>query len=550
MKTTTSLILVYIVVFSMPCMGYSADSIDNADYQYNQQMDFQERLHTQRDKKVDLYNTVKINKNFKLPEEADSFYIAKIELIDDTGKFNWLQKYLNKYSQQKIGKNGLIELVKIATLMLANKGYATTRISIPQQNLSNGVLLLKVVPGRIGKINVIGKDKIKWFNAFPIKSGDILNYRNLEQGVEQVQRLQSQSIKLQIVPSENVGESDINIFSVQGKNIRGMLIFDDSGDKNTGRYQSALNLTIENPLHLNDSLDIYLGHDLDNNNELKGTRNYNFNYTIPYKKWLFSVSKNHYFSHQNLSFWNFDYQYNARYDKTEFTGQYLLNRNASIKTTGYFKIAKQQIEKDISGTKLVLQGKTVTNGELGIMHKIKHNQDDYNLKLGCKFNLPWFNSEEDAAQLVTNYKIWQLTANLNKPFRIGKLKTKYKTTLSAQYSADNIYPSDEFAIGGRYSVRGFDGKNNLSATNGFFWQNELAFPNGKGEYYTGIDFGYIDSKDIVGGYKDKTLIGYVIGARGMYKNIYYDVFGGVPLKKPDQFESNKFMVGFQMIYLF
>lgn len=51
-----------------------------------------------------------------------------------------------------------------------------------------------------------------------------------------------------------------------------MLIFDDSGDENTGRYQSALNLTVENPLNLSDTLDIYLGHDLDNNNDLKGTK--------------------------------------------------------------------------------------------------------------------------------------------------------------------------------------------------------------------------------------------------------------------------------------
>lgn len=125
--------------------------------------------------------------------------------------------------------------------MLANKGFATTRINVPQQSLSTGILKLKI-SGYIGKINVL-ENKIKWSNTFPIKSGDILNYRNLEQGVEQIQRLQSQQVKLQIIPSENSGESDINIYCTR-KN-RGMLIFDDSGDENTGRYQSALNLTVE-----------------------------------------------------------------------------------------------------------------------------------------------------------------------------------------------------------------------------------------------------------------------------------------------------------------
>ena len=79
--------------------------------------------------------------------------------------------------------------------------------------------------------------------------------------------------------------------------------------------------------------------------------------------------------------------------------------------------------------------------------------------------------------------------NLSVIIEIGKIKTKYKTTLSAQYATNNIYPSDEFTIGGRYSVRGFDGKNNLSGENGFYWQNEITFPNGRGEYYCGLDMG-------------------------------------------------------------
>ena len=474
-----SLLLFFFFLINITSVVYSDNIINNSDHQYNQQLEFQEKLRLGNNSNVNLYDNIKVDRKYELPQDENSFYISHIELIDDTGRFKWLQKILNKYDRQKIGKSGLTELVKRVTILLANKGFATTRINVPQQSLSTGILKLKIIPGYIGKINVLGKQKIKWSNTFPIKSGDILNYRNLEQGVEQIQRLQSQQVKLQIIPSENSGESDINIYSVQGKNIRGMLIFDDSGDENTGRYQSALNLTVENPLNLSDTLDIYLGHDLDNNNDLKGTKNYNINYTIPYKKWLFSISKNHYFSHQSLMFWNFAYQYNARYDRIEFMSQYLLNRDASSKTSGYVKISKQKIEKDIDGIELILQGKNVTNGEVGIMHKLKHNASDYNFKLGCKFNLPWFNSEKDASQLVSNYRIWQFTANMNRPFKIGKIKTKYKTTLSAQYATNNIYPSDEFTIGGRYSVRGFDGKNNLSGENGFYWQNEITFPSGE-----------------------------------------------------------------------
>ena len=59
--------------------------------------------------------------------------------------------------------------------------------------------------GRLHKI-IYGKDSalILWKNAFPIKEGDILNIRRLEQGLEQMKRVSSSDISMKLLPADNI----------------------------------------------------------------------------------------------------------------------------------------------------------------------------------------------------------------------------------------------------------------------------------------------------------------------------------------------------------
>ena len=59
--------------------------------------------------------------------------------------------------------------------------------------------------GRLHKI-IYGKDSalIPWKNAFPIKEGDILNIRHLEQGLEQMKRVSSLDVSMKLLPADNI----------------------------------------------------------------------------------------------------------------------------------------------------------------------------------------------------------------------------------------------------------------------------------------------------------------------------------------------------------
>lgn len=89
-----SALLVFFFLANITSVVYSDNIIDNSDHQYNQQLEFQEKLHSGNDNNINLYDNITIDRKYELPQDENSFYISHIELIDDTGRFRWLQKIM------------------------------------------------------------------------------------------------------------------------------------------------------------------------------------------------------------------------------------------------------------------------------------------------------------------------------------------------------------------------------------------------------------------------------------------------------------------------
>ena len=111
-------------------------------------------------------------------------------------------------------------------------------------------------------------------------------------------------------------------------------------------------------------------------------------------------------------------------------------------------------------------------------------------------------------------------------------------------------PLDRFAIGGRHTVRGFDGENLLSAENGWLLRNELAWAyarDGGHELYLGLDHGEVggaSARWLAG----KRLSGAVLGLRGTFKGLAYDFFAGTPVDKPTGFRTSSRVAGFNLVW--
>ena len=138
--------------------------------------------------------------------------------------------------------------------------------------------------------------------------------------------------------------------------------------------------------------------------------------------------------------------------------------------------------------------------------------------------------------------------SLNQPFALGQQPWRYYTSLRGQWSANALTPQERLAIGGRYTVCGFDGEMSLSGERGMVWRNELAWNvQSRGhELYTALDYGRVggpSARSLVG----KQLTGAALGVRGaLWRRFSYDLFAGVPLSKPDAFHTSGATAGFSV----
>jgi len=100
-------------------------------------------------------------------------------------------------------------------------------------------------------------------------------------------------------------------------------------------------------------------------------------------------------------------------------------------------------------------------------------------------------------------------------------------------------------------VRGFDGENTLLAERGWLIRNDLGWMAGQSglELYLGLDHGEVggDSSNRLLG---KRLTGAVLGLRGEFKGVAYDVFVGTPLDKPEGFKAATAITGFTLSWSF
>ncbi len=144
------------------------------------------------------------------------------------------------------------------------RGFVTTRVLASEQDLSTGVLRLILVAGRIcaARLQTDAQGRGTLWNALPTAPGELLNLRDVEQALENLQRPPTVEADIQITPCEpqpggpavRPGESELSIQWKQRLPFRLGLSIDDSGTRASGRYQGALTFSYDNALNLNDLL--------------------------------------------------------------------------------------------------------------------------------------------------------------------------------------------------------------------------------------------------------------------------------------------------------
>lgn len=576
----THLSLAVLAAFSF--QAALADTIEESESRRQEMRRRQQEQQLQREVDVRLDDTRQSTLTPSAAESAESpcFPIHTVTLTGDAaGRFQFaLKKALKEtgfQSGQCLGAQGINRMMVAAQNAVIGHGYTTTRILAAPQDLNSGTLELTVLPGKVRSVrtDTSHNDQTRaariaaFQNEIPLKGGDILNLRRIEQGLENLKRVPTAEADIQIVPADTPDESDIVVAWRQRLlPYRLSLGVDDSGSKTTGKYQGSLTFSADNPFGLSDlfylSYGRHLGHtdahtDSEGKKTAGGTQSYAFHYSVPAGNWLWSWNHNYYRYHQAVAGINEVYDYNGKSRGSDIGFTRLLYRDARRKSHIGFKLWQKENQSFIDDAEVEVQRRKTAGWQLSLKHKEYIGRSTLDIGLGYKRGTGMADAiaapEEVFDEGTSRMKVITADISYNHPFQIGRQHFVYDTALHAQWNKTPLTPLDKIAIGGRYTVRGFDGESSLSAERGWYWRNEAAWSfKPAHQFYLALDGGHVsgDSAQYLLG---QTLIGAAAGLRGQFKaggSLNYDLFAGKPIKKPKGFQTASTVFGFNLNYSF
>jgi hemolysin activation/secretion protein len=499
----------------------------------------------------------------RLAIESPCFQIQELALPPDSmPEWFWLLGHADGHTTldkpdpvqgRCIGAQGVQTVIDRLQNALIARGFVTSRILAAPQNLQTGQLTLQVLPGRIQEVRWAqgaGQRGSRW-NTVPLHSGDVLNLRDIEQALENYKRVPTAEADIDIEPAQEPGYSNLVIRHEQAHPFRLSAGMDDSGSRSTGKLQGNATLSYDNWWTLSDLFYVSLQGELGAKDPgPRGSYGRTVHYSVPWGYNLLSVtlSQNRY--HQTVAGANADVLYSGTSANSEVKLARVIQRDSAGKTTLSLKGFQRRSNNYIDDAEVEVQRRVVAGLEWGLAHRRAIDRITVEGSLAHRVGTGAWGAlpapEEGFGEGTSRMRLWLLDASVQWPFEAAQQSWTWNSNWKAQYNKTPLTPQDRFSIGGRFTVRGFDGLSVLTAERGWLWRNELSLAAAQGtQVYAGIDHGHVSgvsAQNLVG----QNLIGLVVGWRGQYKRVQFDLFAARPLHKPERFKTATETAGFSL----
>ncbi|MBS0056982.1 ShlB/FhaC/HecB family hemolysin secretion/activation protein [Yersinia sp. Marseille-Q3913] len=483
------------------------------------------------------------------PIEEECFAINSVELTG-VNKFSNETK-LKKIAQDAyghcLGEQGLSILTNQLKNQLIADGYITSTLVIPEQRLDGGTLYITLTPGLINNIvyEATNDNYAQLNTIFPSKSGDLLNLRHLEQGLDNLQRLPTVNATMDVAINRDDLSSDIIIKRQQSRFFRINTFLDDAGNDIFGRYRVGGTLFLDNPFSLSDLAYFSTSRDFDYHHD-KGHNYFSLHYSLPYGNWLLSMTGSRGSRYQSLLLAETAFKYQTRWHSLDMQTQRLVMRGYNYKAVANAGVLIRNTNRFLGDIEIGVQRLNTIDWQLGLQYLYYSHWGTFNGGVTYQQGTNWF-SARPAPGLTGGVaaRLINVNASLDIPFQLGEQRFHYQPIFSQQYTRSNLTIQDNFLIGGRGSVRGFNEGSALADSGGWFLRNEVAWysPVAGLQLYAGIDYGQVveENKPLLSG---NALAGAASGFRGRYHQIGYDFYFAIPLIKPANFSTDSLVSGF------
>lgn len=512
----------------------------------NQQQQRLQQDQQQRDALTQAHQ-VELQKTESAPASGPCFEINQISLqqasliTPDTQK-----RLVAPYINQCLSLDRINQLVRAISEWYVQRGYITSRAFLTEQNLSHGTLNITVLEGKLEAIHLQGASARQLNMAFPTRAGRILNLRDIEQGMEQINRLRTTPVQIEIIPSTQPGYSIVNLTSTPEFPLTLGLNMDNSGQRSTGIGQLSASLVGNDLLGVADRWFVSGGRS-SAFSDWRDAQNFQAGVSVPYGYGLldYSYSWSNYHSRFNAN--SFDWYSNGDNISNRLSGSWVLFRNGQIKTGVQLGLNHYVSHNWLNETLLESSSRKLTSLQIGFNHTQKIAGGVATLNPMLSRGMPWFDAESDKGKSddfpKAEFRKWSVSSSYQRPVT---QKMWWLSSFYAQWSPDRLYGSERLTIGGENSVRGYK-EQYLSGDVGGYLRNELNYSlftlPAIGEVSTtlALDGGWLQS-DKQDRYAAGTLWGSSLGLGTRNAHVSTQLSLGIPVSYPNYLAPDRLSV--------
>jgi len=419
------------------------------------------------------------------PVETDESQLSSVSKIF-VKKFNLegntiftdedLSPILKDYEGREITAEELQEAKNKLTLYYIANGYVNSGVIIPDQQIKDNIITLRVIEGKLSKIEIISNTWLR--NNYILKRVELANPKdkpfNINLMQERLQLMKQdthiENIHADFGPGLELGEGILKIEAEEARPYHIWTKFNNHNSPSIGAYRGEIGVRHDNLTGWGDSLSALYG-------ITEGLDDYSINYTIPLTKWDTTLS----FDFDRSESVVVAEPFSQLDIKSETTTYSVALRHPFHKTLSKEFAMDLQLERSISKTYLFDDIPFSFSGSTDAKNKItafRFSQDWVNRSISQVFAM--------RSTFSLGLDMWDATILDTEPDgeffswlgqfqwvgRIEPLKSQLLLRGILRFSNDPVLPAEKFAIGGSSTVRGYR-ENQMTTDNGAIGSMEL-----------------------------------------------------------------------------
>ena len=362
-----------------------------------------------------------------------------------------------------------VSLAEIQTLvaqvneLYRSKGIVTAQAILPPQDLTAGIVRIRLIEGRVGRISVQGNESTnERYVTARVRQlpGDLVELAELEQELVRFNRTNDAQVRAELKPGAQIGQTDVQLMLAEPPRHSLKLFSDNYGSTQTGELRGGMMYRNASLLGRRDDLTLSTSH-------ARGQESYSIAYGMPVTTLGTRLNVAYYHDETEVK-------------KGPFAALDLHGRAEAL-------IASVRHPLAIGSTyqlDAVLSGKD-RNTRNWFDDLLLQDTDTWDYSAGLEGQLAdragyWL------ASITTSRVHSDQLGSSSRQFNIwrGSLRRSHNLapgyalvgSFNWQYSGDDLLPaSEQFLIGGEYSVRGY-GSGILSGDKGYNVNLELHHP--------------------------------------------------------------------------